>query len=127
MRGVGHYPTPLSSTDNLSCQNVMSNNNISIRMNQKINEAISFVADTIAEMYRHGVLPKEEAIAEQFSGKIPLDTYARLIETIQIHSRRYNYHKASQIAEAAGVLSEFWAEYAESGDVDDALSKVLPS
>lgn len=95
-------------------------------MNSKINEAISFVANAVAQMYKHGIIPKEEAIAEQFSGKIPLDTYARLIETIQIESRRYNYYKASQIAEAAGVLSEFWAEYAESGDVDDALFKVLP-
>ena len=95
-------------------------------MNSKINEAISFVANVIAQMYSSGVIPKEEAIAKQFAGKIPLDTYARLIETIQIESRRYNYHKASQIAEAAGVLSEFWAEYAESGDVDDALSRVLP-
>ena len=95
-------------------------------MSQKINEAISFVANAVAQMYKHGIIPKEEAIAEQFSGKIPLDTYARIIETIQIESRRYNYYKASQIAEAAGVLSEFWAEYAESGDVDDALSRVLP-
>lgn len=95
-------------------------------MNQKINEAISFVANAVAQMYSSGIIPKEEAITEQFSGKIPLDTYARLIETIQIHSRRYYYHVASQIAGAAGVLSEFYAEYAESGDVDDALSKVLP-
>lgn len=95
-------------------------------MSQKINEAISFVANAVAQMYSNGIIPKEEAIAEQFAGKIPLDTYARLIETIQIQSHRYNYHKASQIAEAAGVLSEFWAEYAESGDVDDALFKVLP-
>lgn len=95
-------------------------------MSQKINEAISFVADAVAQMYKHGIIPKEEAIAEQFSGKIPLDTYARLIETIQIHSRRYNFHRASQIAGAAGVLSEFYAEYAESENVDDALSKVLP-
>lgn len=95
-------------------------------MSKKINEAISFVANAVAQMYSSGIIPKEEAIAEQFSGKIPLDTYARLIEEIKIHSRRYNYHRASQIAGAAGVLSEFYAEYAESGDVDDALSKVLP-
>lgn len=104
----------------------MSNNNISIRMNQKINEAISFVADAIANMYSKGVIPKETAIAEQFSGKIPLDTYARLIETIQIQTRRHAYYQACNTAEAAGVLSEFWAEYAESGDINDALSKVLP-
>lgn len=95
-------------------------------MKQKINEAISFVANAVAQMYSSGIIPKEEAVAEQFAGKIPLDTYARLIETIQIHSHRYNFHKASQIAEAAGVLSEFYAEYAECEDVDDALSRVLP-
>ena len=95
-------------------------------MSQKINEAISFVANAVAQMYSSGIIPKEEAIAEQFSGKIPLDTYARLVETIQIESRRYNYHRASQIAEAAGVLSEFYAEYAECENADDALSKVLP-
>lgn len=95
-------------------------------MSQKINEAISFVANAVAQMYSSGVIPKKEAIAEQFSGKIPLDTYARLIEEIQIHSRRYYYHVASQIAEAAGVLSEFWAEYADCEDVDTALSRVLP-
>ena len=95
-------------------------------MRQKINEAISFVANAIAQMYSSGIIPKEEAIAEQFSGKIPLDIYARLIEEIRIQSRRYNFHRASQIAGAAGVLSEFYAEYAECEDADDALSRVLP-
>ena len=88
--------------------------------------AVSFVANAIAQLYSSGIVPKAESIAAEFAGKIPHDLYNRIVEEIQIHVRRYNYKQACSIAEMAGVLSEFYAEYAECEDIDTALNRVLP-
>lgn len=92
----------------------------------EILRAISFLSEAVAQMYSSGTIPKEEFIAKEFAGKIPHDVYNRIIEEIQLHSRRYAYKQACAVASCAGVLSQFMAEYAECEDIDLALDKVLP-
>lgn len=95
-------------------------------MNQDILRAVSFLSETIAQLYTSGVVPKAESFSKEFSGKIPLELYNRIIEEIQLHVRRYNYQQACATALAAGKLSEFMAEYVECEDIELALSKALP-
>ena len=94
--------------------------------NHEIIRAVSFVANSIANLYSSGILPKAEVLAAEFAGKIPHDLYNRILEELKMHIQHYNYKQACAIAEVSGVLSEFWAEYADCEDVDTALNRVLP-